>query len=63
MCIRDSSILIQRHRIKDGIKCSQRTDIFAERTVDQNGENDGYGKDHILPYGQPAQCTAHGRCV
>ena len=54
------SILIQRHRIKDGIKRSQRTDIFAERTVDQNGENDCYDKDHILPYVQPAQCTAHG---
>ena len=28
------SVLIQRDRIKDGIKCSQGTDIFAERTVD-----------------------------
>ena len=54
------SVLIQRDRIKDGIKCSQGTDIFAERTVDHNGENDCYDKDHILPYVQPAQCTAHG---
>ena len=54
------SVLIQRHRIKYGIKRSQRTDIFAERTVDQNGENNCYDKDHILPYVQPAQCTAHG---
>ena len=53
---------VSEHR--DGIEYridrSQRTNIFAERPVDQNRENDGNRQQHIFPCIQPSHRASHG---
>ena len=48
------------NRIKNRIDGAQRTDIFAERAVDDHGQKNGNGKQYVLPGIQPAKYVLHG---
>ena len=54
------SITENRNFIKYRIKSTQRTDIFTERPINDNGEYDCDHQDRILPHIEPSHCTAHG---
>ena len=46
--------------IENGVKGSERTDVFAEWPVDQDRQDDCDDQDRILPQIQPANCAPHG---
>ena len=48
-----------RHRLEDRVDGSQRTDIFAEGTVDQNGQQYCEQKEKIFPCIKPSQSAVH----
>ena len=53
-------VLEHRNRIEYRVNCPQRTDIFAERAVDDHGQKNGNGKQYVLPGIQPAKYVLHG---
>ena len=49
-----------RNGIEYGIDSPQGTDVFAEGTVDNDGQKDRDNEQHVLPGIQPAQGAVHG---
>ena len=54
--------LVSEHgnRIEYRVNRPQGADIFAEGTVNDYGQKNGYGKQYILPDVKPAQDVMHG---
>ena len=53
------TVSVNGYLIKYGIKSSKGTNIFTERSVNNNGQNNRYDQNRIFPYVQPANGTAH----
>ena len=53
------TVFVNGYLIKYGIKSSKGTNIFTERSVNNNGQNNRYDQNRIFPYVQPANGTAH----
>ena len=59
-CIFIHSIAEHRNRIKYRVDCTQRTYVFAKRTINQNRQKNCNHQQYIFPRIQPAQRILHG---
>ena len=58
--VRIYTVAEDRYLIENGVKGSERADVFAEWPIDQDRKENRDDQDCVFPQIKPANCASHG---